>query len=85
MIFGNSKAGTAAQPKFETYLQPMGHCLRLISNCAALSLRPRAQTGLESQLSHHSPITRKMTQNNTYQLWYGDDIDTTLDLSEALF
>ena len=59
--------------------------LEAIGPESARSLWPRAQTGLESQLSHHGPIIRKLTENDTYLLRYGDDIDMTLDLLEALF
>jgi hypothetical protein len=43
------------------------------------------QTGLEMKLPHHTQYIETMFNQNTYRLYFGDDIEAALALLESLF
>jgi hypothetical protein len=42
-------------------------------------------TGLEMKLPHHQPQIEALLKNETYRLYFGDDIQAGVDLLEAVF
>ncbi len=59
--------------------------LEQIDEAAARKLWPAAQTGLESQLAHHSAHINRLLQRPVFRLTAGDDIQANLNLLESLF
>jgi hypothetical protein len=59
--------------------------LEAISARTAHTLWPLGQTGQESKLPHHPAIVKILLAQETYRLFYGDDLEQTLDLLESLF
>jgi hypothetical protein len=51
----------------------------------AHALWAEARTGLELKLAHHQPYIEALLRDNVYRLYYGDDIEASLDLLEPLF
>lgn len=54
--------------------------LASIAPAEAHRLWPLAQTGLEGKSPHHAAHIERLINGSTYQLYFGDDIDTALDL-----
>lgn len=51
----------------------------------AHDLWAEARTGLEMKLAHHRPYIEALLRDNVYRLYYGDNIEASLDLLEPLF
>jgi hypothetical protein len=51
----------------------------------ARALWATGKTGLEMQLAHHPPYIETLLKNKLYRLYFGDDIETSLELLETLF
>jgi len=51
----------------------------------ARRLWPQGRTGLEMKLPHHPQQIETLLKQPTYRLYFGDDIESALDLLEPLF
>jgi hypothetical protein len=59
--------------------------LEAISPELARELWPLGSTGLEMKLPHHPAHLEALLQNKTYRLYFGDDIQTAVNLLETVF
>jgi hypothetical protein len=59
--------------------------LEPISAAAAREAWPAGQTGLEMQLPHHTGCVEQLLRQDTYRLYFGDDIEASVTLLESLF
>ena len=59
--------------------------LENISQAEAFRMWHAARTGLEMELPHHAPYIETLLQSDTYRLYSGNDIESSLTLLETLF
>jgi hypothetical protein len=59
--------------------------LEPLAQTEAQPLWTAACTGLEMKLPHHPAYIETLLNNNTYRLYFGDDIEASLNLLEPLF
>ncbi len=87
----NIRAGstiTSAQPGSVVLVERRpGKKSRLepVDTAAAQAVWGEARTGLEMKLPHHAQYVESLLKQNTYRLYFGDDIEACLDLLEPLF
>lgn len=58
--------------------------LEPIDPAAAKNTWPAGRTGLEMKLPHHRQLVDNLLAANTYRLYFGDDIESALNLLEPL-
>jgi hypothetical protein len=59
--------------------------LELLLSAEARAMWPAGSTGLEMKLPHHQAYLEALLKNKTYRLYFGDDIQTGVDLLASVF